>query len=617
MIKNKRSFLVGLILLISFLCCKYNAWKEKDKQEPFPICYDFYGYYLYLPSTFIYNDPGLQGSWIDSTREIYKPSPTFYQATGVEGSSKRVNIYSIGYSIIFAPGFFAAHALAPSLGYAADGFSAPYQYSLELTAFLFFVLGLIYFRKISLRFFSDTITAVLMLMLLLGSNYFFQVTYASTTPHNFLFALNCMILWNVVRWHEEKRFIHLLGVGLLIGLATACRPVELLWGIVPVLWQVHDGASFRGKLELLKKFGLQIAIALLLLLLVFSIQFIYLGYATGNYLKLNYHGEGFSFFAPYTIDFLFSFKKGWLIYSPVMIFALIGFFHLRKQIKPIFLALTSFFIIYLYVVSSWDCWWYAASFGQRPMVDVIPALLFPAGCFLTWISTTSKKTLRNIVIALIHFCVLLNIFQTWQMVKGILHSERMTWEYYCAVFGRTEKPADADQYLSVDRDQNVFSDYENYDQKYIKTKSLCLDFEHKKDDAYIDSTRTEGLACYKMDSVKQFSPSIEIRSFELTRKSYVRIRAWIWVYLTVPLSESNSCLVICTNSGDRFTKYLTSESKQEIPLRTWTRIHLDYLSPYSSHDTDKTSVYYWNIGKAPVLIDHLQVEVFEPINDYE
>jgi hypothetical protein len=188
----------------------------------------------------------------------------------------------------------------------------------------------------------------------------------------------------------------------------------------------------------------------MLLLSIIFIQFLYYKYTTGYFRVLNLHAERFSFFDPYTFKFLFSYKKGWLLYTPVMIFGISGFYFLFKANKNIWLSLFLFFILNLYVTSSWECWWYAASFSQRPMVETYAMMLFPMGYFLNWLSDNKKKWQGRVLFSCLFLLILLNIFQTWQFLNSIIDAERMTKEYYWAVFGKTSLQKNERQYLSVE-----------------------------------------------------------------------------------------------------------------------------------------------------------------------
>lgn len=597
--KNKTSFIVASLLAFTMLVCKYKEFKEKDKTNPYPIAWDVYGYYLYLPATFIYQDIGLEdNTWLNAVRDKYNPSPTPYQYVKGKGSRQAI-VYNIGYSFIYAPGFIIAHYIAEPLGYAADGFSKPYQFSLVITAFLLSMIGLFMLRKIALHFFSDTITALLMIAVILGTNYFFQAVYDGTMPHNILFTLNCFIIWYTIQWHEEKTLKHSMLLALLIGLASICRPTELIWILLPLFWNVYDKFSFHEKFNILKEKFSQVIILASILLVFVSIQSIYYKYSLGNFLEINLRSERFSFLDPNTIQFLFSYKKGWLLYTPIMAFAIAGFYFLFKKYRTIWLPLFLFFVVNLFVVSNWECWWYGASFSQRPMVETYCMMVFPLGALFSWIADNKKRFIQWIFILLIGFCVVLNIFQTWQFLNYIIHSERMTKEYYWKVFGKTSFQEDVGQYLSVDRNQTVFKEYDHYEENYTKKEVYKLD-------------------SFLLRPAVRYSPGFEMNYRDITNKSYLWVRASVNVYLTAPASENNSCLVMTFISDGRASKYLTKEVRSlHVPAKEWTTLEMDFLSPDLRHDDDKMVVYYWNMGNTNVLIKDMKVTVFEPKIDHE
>jgi hypothetical protein len=95
--------------------------------------------------------------------------------------------------------------------------------------------------------------------------------------------------------------------------------------------------------------------------------------AHGSY--YSYGDEGFFFTNPQIINGLFSYRKGWLIYTPLMIFALLGILTLaRRKFQQFFIPVLIFTVANIYVVYSWWCWWYGGSFGSRPMIDSYPLM---------------------------------------------------------------------------------------------------------------------------------------------------------------------------------------------------------------------------------------------------
>jgi hypothetical protein len=73
------------------------------------------------------------------------------------------------------------------------------------------------------------------------------------------------------------------------------------------------------------------------MILLGSLQLIYWKLTTGRWLYYSYEeGEKVRLFAPYLIPVLFSFKKGWLVYTPLMIFSILGLYSLYKKTKEIY-----------------------------------------------------------------------------------------------------------------------------------------------------------------------------------------------------------------------------------------------------------------------------------------
>ena len=89
--------------------------------------YDVFGYYMYLPLAFKYNDITIQNySIITETLNTYHASETFYQAVKWDNGSW-VMRYPIGLSVLFSPFYFISDIIARFTNYPADSFSRPYQ----------------------------------------------------------------------------------------------------------------------------------------------------------------------------------------------------------------------------------------------------------------------------------------------------------------------------------------------------------------------------------------------------------------------------------------------------------------------------------------------------------
>jgi hypothetical protein len=618
MIKNRFSFFALIIICISILFAQFNTISKQSKENPYPIAWDVFGYYLYLPATIIHNDLGLTNDeWINNVYNTYKPSTSRYQYTN-GNENKKVIVYNIGYAFVFAPAFIIADRLASPLGYLRDGFTKPYQIALIITGILLSLIGVVMARKIALHFFSDKVSAVLLVCVLLGTNYFFQAGFDNVMPHNILFTLNCFILWYTIQWHQSFATKDLLLTASFIGLASICRPVEILWLIIPMFYQVKDLESFIAKLGLFNKHYKQIVLGVIVLLSIVFIQFAYYKYAVGFFRVFNLHSESFDFLHPFTFKFLFSYKKGWLLYTPIMLFGLVGFYFLFKNNRNNFWSMFLFFILNLYVVSSWQCWWYAASFSQRPMVESYVMMLVPFGYFIDEMSKWRKLAQYFFAFLLILFASL-NIFQTYQYLHFIIDGERMTKTYYWKVFGKTNIDGQLKNYLSVDRNE-IQLDKAYYRNTYFKKEIYYNDFEDKAElhqSQMIDSMATSGKNCYVLDDKIKFSPAMQAAYSDITNKSFCWISASVNLYIPYDTIVGDAHLIISIEALDKAYSYSSSAFiKEQLLPHKWNTIALDIVTPEILHNTDMVKVYFWNNSDTKVLIDDLKVNVYEPKIEY-
>ncbi len=101
----------------------------------------------------------------------------------------------------------------------------------------------------------------------------------------------------------------------------------------------------------------------------------------------------------------------------------------------IFSATFLLLLAYLYVVSSWWCWWYGGSLGQRELIDIYPVMAFPQAATMSWI-ISRKARLAYPVALLLLTSVLLGAFYNVQYYYGSIHWDSMTKEAWFDSFGR-------------------------------------------------------------------------------------------------------------------------------------------------------------------------------------
>lgn len=419
------------VLLTLFVAnFQYKFWKE-DKRI---IMGDVVSYYQYLPALFVHHDVSMQ-----FTRE----NPSFYKDHfWVHRTEKGglVGRMPLGMSALYAPFFLIAHAVAEPLGYRPDGFSAPYKFALVISCLFFVFFGLWFLRKALLTYFSEKETAITLLIIGLATNLFFYAVIEPPMSHAYSFSLVALLIWLVIRWYATGSWRHAILIGMVAGVILLVRPFNLLLLLLVFLWGIGTWDDLRNRLRFFLNRWPKLLVMALFALLVLSPQFIYWEITTGQFLFYSYDQERFFFDQPHIIKGMFGYRNGWLVYTPVMVFSLAGMILAFRKHRQLILPVAPVWLINVYLIFSWWCWWYASAFGLRAMIDSYALLAFPLTAFTAWIFR-KHILIRTIYLTLIAFFIFLNIFQTHQYYKGAIHWGSMTREAYWDSFLRTE-PSD-------------------------------------------------------------------------------------------------------------------------------------------------------------------------------
>lgn len=422
-------FTVGLLILNQF---QDRRWKPLEVFDS-----DMGGYYAYLPATFLYHDLGRA----DSLAQLVQLNKQ-QRAPGVTHPATRLGInrlpngkslakYPLGVALGELPWFGGAHLYARLHGDVPNGFSRPYQQAIMVAGLVYGLLGLWVLRKLLLHYYSDGVAAWTLAGIGLGTNFFSYASYEAAMSHAVLFLWQASLLYCTVRWYEVPRRRWALGIGLFLGLATLTRFTELMYGLIPLTWGLCSAGAGRQRPALLGRHMGQVALAGVVTLTVVSLQFGYWHAVSGHWVVNGYVGEYFDFRHPHLLDGLFSFRKGWLLYTPIVGLTLgAGLFSLRRYIPgalpPILILLPSL----LYLTFSWEQWWYGGGFSARPLISAYPLLALPLGALLAAGAASRRRWSGASVRLVVMACVMLNLWQTWQYMAGILPYDNTTAAIY-------------------------------------------------------------------------------------------------------------------------------------------------------------------------------------------
>lgn len=575
------------------------------------ISWDVFGYYLYLPSIFVYNDLSLNDlTALNLANEQYGMTPYYYQFYGLANGA-HINIYQVGMALLYLPFFLIGHILAPILGYAQDGFSMPYQYSVWLGGMLYSFIGLLVLRKVLLCIFTEITTLIVLISIVLGTNYLLHSTlYASNLmTANFLFTLYAAFLLFTIRWHEEQKLKYIIGIAFFGGLMFLARPVELIGFLLPLLWNINNKADLKTRWELIKSKKWQFYVFFGVFLFLIFIQLFYNRFVSGDFFVSGYksYGEdGFYLYDPHLFNVLFSFRKGWFIYTPIMLFAVIGIFQLRKHKNGIFVPLVIFIFLYLYAVSSWSNWWYAAGFSQRALIQIYPVLALSLAFFIQ--NLALKKWYLKILVSLVFIgFILLNLFQSWQYSVGILSDSRMTRAYYFDIFGQT----------SVTEEQKKLLIFDSWS---IDEKAPVDSILHKKSKNYFNGfeqnnhqsdTVSSGKGSLFVNSV-EYVEALKIPVNQVFKSEYAIIEISCQIMPLDTIAKDEIFIVAHLKHHRKAQKYRIYDlSEQELVPNKWNNILFRYITPEVKGRTDKLEIYFYNKGLRKFYIDNQNITVFE------
>jgi hypothetical protein len=569
-----------------------------EKQE---ITWDIFGYYLPLPAAFIYNDPLLNDrAWVDELNDEKGLTRTVYQITTTE-NGEPMYFFLFGMSFFYAFFFLIGHLCALAFGFPPDGFSDPYQISLVFGCMLYTFIGLFYLRKVLLHFTSEKTTALVLLALVFGTNYVHHMTLKNLETVNILFMLSTIVVWNTIQWHQTFKLKHCIAVILGVAFMAIVKPSEILFALFPLLYGIVGWKSILQKIAQVFTYWWQILFAIFLASLFVLPQLFYWHVKTGELLYDTYKnpGVGLDFFNPHMWEVLFSYRKGWLVYTPIMIFSFVGFRQLLRKQKSLVLPIIVTLVATFYIVSSWTEWWYGAGFSIRPMITYYPILAIPFALFVESLLTKGMLLKWGVGILAL-FMLFLNQFQWWQLRAGILDPYRMTKAYYWAIFLKGNVSSDQEKLMRVKRDFYEFDSFT--DSTDYQSKTLI-------NEMFDNNPRGELIS----GPNEIFALPVRFAFKDLTNKDHV------WVEVSINYSADNTgepiLVAMCLERENGAYGYKKFELLNE--TETVTKKVFYYLTPEIRDTRDTFKLDVWKRSPCNLKIQDFKVKIFEPKRSYK
>jgi hypothetical protein len=424
-------FFIALVLLALTVSTLYHTLHPIP-----PIWSDGLGHYAYLPSYLIYHDVSLES--------LYQPSRRYdYPTHGLDlhdgdgfmrhpDTGRYILKYPIGTALLMTPFFLLGHLVSPLLGSTADGFSVVYQFAIALAAVFYMFAGLALLFKILIPFFSSKVVAITLLSLSLGTN---LLAYASLEPsysHIYSFFLVCALLYLVPFWYAASSRGRTVLLGVVVGLIPLVRNPNVLLLLIFPLYGITNWESAQERVWFLWQKKKRVLLLMAVAALVFCPQLLIWKITAGEFILKSYIYpiERFYFFSPHLLGVLFSPHHGLFIWSPILIFSVLGLWKMKDSLKSYRLPIVVCLLLHLYIVASWYVWFYGGVFGHRAFVDVLGLFALPLACFY---NSFQKIVVRRVVGALATFLIALTFYLFCQSLLGVLPSGMrpyITWQVY-------------------------------------------------------------------------------------------------------------------------------------------------------------------------------------------
>lgn len=602
--QNQLSKIVLLVCCVFIIGQRFSSITEKE------ISWDVLGYYTYLPATIIHDDFFLKDiSWLKKEVTERDLTGTLYFISKNE-EGKPMYFFMMGMALFFLPWFLIGHAIAFGFDFPTTGFSPPYVYALVTGALVYTLIGALVLRKILKKFFNDQLVALILVIIYLGTNTVHHLIAKDLETVNVLFLLAAIVVWNTLKWHETFKRKNLIVIGITIGFMILVKPSEILIGLFPLIYGVTSISSLKNKASLIithrNSFLITIGIGVLILLP----QMIYWHELTGKFIYDSYNnpGVGLDWSTPYIKEVLFSFKKGWFIYTPVMILSIIGFAWMYRENRKLFWPSVIYFLFSFYLMSSWTEWWYGSGYSCRPIITLYPLLAISLGYFLKRVAN-SKSWLRNSSFIFVGLCIVLNQFQWWQLKKYILHDYRMTKEYYQKIFLKTSINSEDIKLLDYELD---FSGDIGMIEEFKQNGGVIIDFSNPP--AQINSEkilRENNGSIFSIDSLDQGAFNLDHRVFELTDAKYFFLDYKITYRFSSDIPESGFPLFSCFIKRDDGTYGYRGFDLKATKSYEWVTETFRYNAPLIRNQKDLISSHIWNRSRSTLQIKNFQVKVYE------
>lgn len=313
-------------------------------------------------------------SIIDKNSFVSNTKPEYYdymEHVKETYNDNYISVCSPGVAIIQLPGLIIANIFKEDKTVYNDYFMAYNGHTLFegvsalITAMSFALLSLVLiFKSLKLLGFGDKLSIITTGASFICSYALWYVFLNPSFTHIYEVFSVSLIVYLLLKIQKEPRSARLLiALGLSIGLSFLIRPTLIPIGLVIGIFLLIK--------KQWKSLGYFILGGIPTLLIWFAYNYIsYGGIIASGYSVVR--TENFNLSTFNGLNVLFSQYRGWLIYSPIFIFAIAGLVILYKKNKLLSIASLVSILSTVIIYGFWPSWWGGGSYGQRFLIFTVP-----------------------------------------------------------------------------------------------------------------------------------------------------------------------------------------------------------------------------------------------------
>ena len=599
----------GLIFIIGIYCITY-LLENKNYQ----ISYDSFGYYAYLPAFVHLKDIKLKNTHIlDSLNKLADPNLALYQIYKLKNSDNSVIRYPIGLAVAYSPAYFIGYFISSCLGIDHEfGFNLIFKKSVFYWSFLISLIGIFFLFSFIRFYYNELITSLCVGLIVFGTNYFFHsfMHGHGLMSHNYLFTLYSILLYVTHQYYIKNSYKYLLFIILACALILIVRNSEIFCFLIPLLYGVNSWEKIWKNINRLIEKPIKLILAILPGLGVVFIQLLYWKIVTGQWIYYSYQdnqGQVLEITKPYILEVFLSARKGLFIYTPLSVLMIIGIFYLKKVHTEWLFPILIFSLINLYLISSWTCWWYAESFGQRTIIPMYPIFALGFAAFLSNL-IQRKITYKVIAFLVIIAIVILNLFQTWQIRQGILASNYISKDYYLSVFGQTTPVTESQKELLLQKPIDGFIPNDKGPNLELFNKEFTYSI-GITDSITLNSNKLSGVL---LNSNNPYSAGLNIPNKYLNNSEFKYMHITGCIGLTRSKIPKFGIVSNMERNGNQYNWFMSQPLVKEEVNRDTQFLSYWLMCPQIDRDKDLFKVFIWNPSIDSLLFYGLKVDVYSP-----